>query len=90
MAIISDTYLVLNSLVEQNEGKTAITQTDITDTASFGKKLLSSADESSRDVVFKTLIDRIGKTIIDMIAYEGKFKSIFKCLFTCILFLLIN
>ncbi len=78
MAIISDTYLVLNSLVEQSEGKTAIVETDITDTVSFGKKLLSSADESSRDVVFKTLIDRIGKTIIDMIAYEGKFKSIFK------------
>ena len=78
MAIISDTYLVLNSLVKQNEGKISITQSDVTDTVSFGKKLLSDADESSKDIVFKTLIDRIGKTIIDMIAYEGRFKNIFK------------
>ena len=87
MAIISDTYLVLNSLVKQNEGKINITESDVTDTVSFGRKLLSDADESSKDVVFKTLIDRIGKTIIDMIAYEGKFKNIFKDAFAygCIL-----
>jgi hypothetical protein len=78
MATISDTYLVLNSLVKQNEGKIAITESDITDTASFGRKLLSSELESSKDVVFKTLIDRIGKTIIDMLAYENRFASIFK------------
>lgn len=78
MANISDTYLVLNSLVKQNEGKIAITESDITDTASFGKKLLSSEDETSKDVVFKALIDRIGKTIIDMLAYDNKFARIFK------------
>lgn len=78
MAVISDTYLVLNSLVKQNEGKIAITMSDVTDTASFGKKLLSSELESSRDIVFKALIDRIGKTIIDMLAYDNKFAKIFK------------
>lgn len=78
MATISDTYLVLNSLVKQNEGKIALTESDITDTASFGRKLLSSELESSKDVVFKALIDRIGKTIIDMLAYENRFASIFK------------
>lgn len=78
MATISDTYLVLNSLVKQNEGKISITESDITDTASFGKKLLSSEDNSSKDVVFKALIDRIGKTVIDMLAYDNKFSRIFK------------
>lgn len=78
MANISDTYLVLNSLVKQSEGKTALTETDITDTVSFGKKLLSSEDQTSKDVVFKALIDRIGKTIIDMLAYENKFARVFK------------
>ena len=78
MANISDTYLVLNSLVKQNEGKTALSEVDVTDTVSFGNKLLSSEDETSKDVVFKTLIDRIGKTIIDMLAYENKFARVFK------------
>ena len=78
MATYSDTYLILNDLVEQNEGKTALTETDITDTASFGRKILSSELESSKDVVFKTLLDRIGKTIIDMLSYDNKFSKIFK------------
>ena len=78
MATINDTYLILNSLVKQNEGKISIAETDITDTASFGKKLLSSELESSKDVVFKTLIDRIGKTVIDMLSYENRFARIFK------------
>lgn len=78
MATINDTYLVLNSLVKQNEGKIALAETNVTDTVSFGNKLLSSEDETSKDVVFKTLIDRIGKTIIDMLAYDNKFARIFK------------
>lgn len=78
MANISDTYLVLNSLVKQSEGKTALSEVNITDTVSFGKKLLSSEDQTSKDVVFKALIDRIGKTIIDMLAYENKFARVFK------------
>lgn len=78
MANISDTYLVLNSLVKQNEGKTALSEVDVTDTVSFGNKLLSSDENSSKDVVFKSLLDRIGKTIIDMLSYDNKFAKIFK------------
>lgn len=81
MAIISDTTLVLQDLVEQNEGKTALTEADITNTVSFGEKLLSSADESSRDVVFKALIDRIGRTIVDLLPYDNKFSKVFKDVF---------
>lgn len=78
MANIADTYLVLNSIVAQSEGKNSISEVNITDTASFGKKLLSSELESSKDVVFKALIDRIGKTVIDMLEYDNKFAKIFK------------
>lgn len=78
MATINDTYLILNTLVKQNEGKIAITEADITDTASFGRKLLSSELESSKDVVFKALMDRIGKTVVDMLQYDNKFSKIFK------------
>lgn len=78
MAIISDTHLIINSLVKQNEGKIAIAEVDTTNLASFGEKLLTSEDNSSKDVVFKSLIDRIGKTVIDMLAYDNKFARIFK------------
>ena len=78
MATINDTYLILDTLVKQNEGKIAITEADITDTASFGRKLLSSELESSKDVVFKALMDRIGKTVVDMLQYDNKFSKIFK------------
>lgn len=78
MATINDTYLILNDLVKQNEGKIALHETDVTDTASFGKKILSSELESSKDVVFKTLLDRIGKTVIDMLQYDNRFARIFK------------
>lgn len=82
MAIISDTHLILNSLVKQNEGKIAIAEVDVTNIASFGEKLLSSELESSKDVVFKSLIDRIGKTVIDMLQYDNKFARIFKDAFS--------
>ena len=78
MAIFSDTHLIINSLVKQNEGKIAIAETDVTDLASFGNKLLTSELESSKDIVFKSLIDRIGKTVIDMLSYDNKFARIFK------------
>lgn len=78
MAIISDTHLIINSLVKQNEGKIAIAEVDTTNLASFGEKLLTSEDNSSKDVVFKSLIDRIGKTVIDMLSYDNKFARIFK------------
>lgn len=78
MAIISDTHLIINSLVKQNEGKISIAEVDTTNLASFGEKLLTSEDNSSKDVVFKSLIDRIGKTVIDMLAYDNKFARIFK------------
>ena len=87
MAIFSDVHVIMNSLVKQNEGKIALTETDITNTASFGEKILASNLDSSKDVVFKSLMDRIGKTIIDMLSYDNKFARIFKDAFAygCVL-----
>ena len=78
MIVNKDVYLIINSIIEQTEGKKNLTLTDVSDVVSFGKKLLSSNDESSRDVVFKALLDRIGKTIIDNLPYDNKFSRIFK------------
>lgn len=78
MANITDTHLIIEDIIKQTEGKTNLKETDITDTASFGNKILSSELDGSKDVVFKTLLDRIGKTILDMLSYDNKFSKIFK------------
>lgn len=78
MATYADTHLVLNALVAQSEGKEDISSVAVDDIASFGNTLLSSSEDSSKDIVFKTLLDRIGRTITDMLAYENKFAYIFK------------
>lgn len=78
MATYADTHLVLNSLVAQSEGKEDITEVNIDNIASFGDRLVTSSEDSSKDIVFKTLLDRIGRTITDLLPYENKFAYIFK------------
>ena len=78
MATYSDTHLVLNALVAQSEGKEDISSVAVDNIAAFGNTLLTSSSNASKDIVFKTLLDRIGKTITDMLAYENKFAYIFK------------
>ena len=78
MATYSDTHLVLNALVAQSEGKEDISSVAVDNIAAFGDTLLSSSENASKDIVFKTLLDRIGRTITDMLAYENKFAYIFK------------
>ena len=78
MATYSDTHLVLNAIVAQSEGKEDISSVAVDDIASFGNTLLTSSENASKDIVFKTMLDRIGKTITDMLAYENKFAYIFK------------
>lgn len=78
MATYSDTHLVLNALVAQSEGKEDIESVAVDNIASFGDKLVTSSNNASKDIVFKTLLDRIGKTITDLLAYENKFAYIFK------------
>lgn len=78
MATYSDTHLVLNAVVAQSEGKEDISSVAVDNIASFGDTLLTSSSNDSKDIVFKVLLDRIGKTITDMLAYENKFAYIFK------------
>lgn len=78
MATYADTHLVLNALVAQSEGKEDISSVAVDDIASFGNRLVTSSEDSSKDIVFKTLLDRIGRTITDLLPYENKFAYIFK------------
>lgn len=78
MATYADTHLVLNALVAQSEGKEDISEVSIDNIASFGDRLVTSSEDASKDIVFKTLLDRIGRTITDLLPYENKFSYIFK------------
>lgn len=78
MATYSDTHLVLNALVAQSEGKSDISSVAVDNIASFGDRLVTSSADASKDIVFKALLDRIGRTITDLLPYENKFAYIFK------------
>ena len=78
MATYADTHLVLNALVAQSEGKEDISEVNIDNIASFGDRLVTSSEDTSKDIVFKTLLDRIGRTITDLLPYENKFAYVFK------------
>lgn len=68
MADVKQIYEVVNSIAEQSLGIEGLTATD----ASFvdvGKAVLSS--EENIDAWYKTLIDRIGRTVISMREYKG-------------------
>lgn len=78
MATYADTHLVLNALVAQSEGKEDIDSVAVDNIAAFGDTILTSSQNASKDIVFKTLLDRIGRTITDLLPYENKFAYIFK------------
>lgn len=60
----------VNSVVKQAYGETAVQATDLTGLIAMGNTVLSS--ETSVDMFTKTLLDRIGRTIISMRAYTGR------------------
>ena len=72
MATYADTHLVLNALVAQSEGKEDIDSVAVDNIASFGDRLVTSSSDASKDIVFKTMLDRIAKTITDILPYENK------------------
>lgn len=78
MATYADTHLVLNALVAQSEGKEDISSVAVDNIAAFGDTLLTSSSNDSKDIVFKTMLDRIARTITDVLAYDNKFAYIFK------------
>lgn len=59
---------LVNELTAQALGETGVTATDLTGLIALGDVVLSSVDNT--DAFLKTLIDRIGRTIISMRAYK--------------------
>lgn len=87
MANYNDLSTVIEGVISQALGENAVSQIDLTNIASMGEKVVNSLETDSLDVVFKTLLDRIGKTIIDNRQYKGRFGYLFKSAFEygCIL-----
>lgn len=69
-------YSIVNSVVAQAIGGASLTATDTTSLVSLGDKVLSSS--SDKDAFFRTLVDRIGKTICDVDVYVSKKRNIYK------------
>ena len=71
-----DVYPIMNKLVHQITGQDSI---KVIDTASYidaGKKIISVSDETSYDSIFGALSVIVGRTIIDVDSYEGKFNLV--------------
>lgn len=61
-------YTIVNNMAEQSLGMTDLTATD-TSFISIGKKVLSS--DKNMDAMYKTLVDRIGRTVLAVREYQG-------------------
>lgn len=73
MATYVDFSTVVEDLVEQSMGKEALDTLDLTNIASLGDHIVNSLSEGSNDIIFSSLLDRIGKTVIANRIYNSKF-----------------
>ena len=65
-------YAIVNSMAQQSLGMTDLTETDST-FISIGKKVLSS--EKNVEAFYKTLVDRIGRTVMAIREYRAGTSS---------------
>lgn len=69
MATVNQLYSVLNAVAAQALGSAAVAVTDTTSMVALGDAVLSSS--ANKDAFVGVLMDRIGRTIVSMRAYEG-------------------
>ena len=74
MATFNQIYTMVNDATAQMYGSEAITVKDTSSLVSLGEKVLSS--ETDKDVFFKTLVDRIARTIVAIREFETKERSV--------------
>jgi len=68
MASVAQIYSILNAVASQALGSAAVTVTDTTSMVALGDVVLSS--NSNKDAFVGALMDRIGRTIVSMRAYD--------------------
>jgi len=69
MATVNQLYTVLNAVAAQALGSAAVAVTDTTSMVALGDAVLSSA--ANKDAFVGVLMDRIGRTVVSIRAYEG-------------------
>lgn len=69
-------YTVVNAAAKQAFGETAVTALDTSSFIALGDKVLSSAEDT--DAFNRALSDVIGRTIIGVRPYRGKYKGLIK------------
>lgn len=74
MATFNQIYTMVNDATAQMYGSEAITVKDTSSLVSLGEKVLSS--ETDKDVFFKTLVDRIARTMVAIREFETKERSV--------------
>lgn len=77
---VTQVYSILNAVVSEALGKTAMTVKDTKDIVSVGNEVLSSS--TSTDKFLGVLVDRIGRTIIDSRPYSGNVRALINDSFT--------
>lgn len=76
MANLTDVYTIVNSVAQQTLGKGAVSVVDTASLIDLGNSVLSSTDDT--DTFFKTLVQRIGKTIFAGRPYESQLASVIR------------
>lgn len=74
MATFTDVSTIMQAVFEQAIGEEAIAEIDFSDIASLGDYIINSAEQTGNDIIFKALVDRIGKTVIANRLYTSRYK----------------
>ena len=74
MATFNQIYTMVNDATAQMYGSEALTVKDTSSLVSLGEKILSS--DTDKEVFFKTLVDRIARTIVAIREFETKERSV--------------
>lgn len=74
MATFNQIYTMVNDATAQLYGSEALTVKDTSSLVSLGEKILSS--DTDKEVFFKTLVDRIARTIVAIREFETKERSV--------------
>lgn len=74
MATFNQIYTMVNDATAQMYGSEALTVKDTSSLVSLGEKILSS--DTDKEVFFKTLVDRIARTVVAIREFETKERSV--------------
>lgn len=76
MATVAQIYNLVNSITSQSIGHIGVTATDTSTLVALGDSIISS--DKNMDAWCKSLVDRIGKTLVSNVKYTAKRRKMFR------------